>query len=143
MALGIELALGGDIVIAADNCRFSQLEPKRGIHATGGATIRFVEATLTEQDMADLDAYYASQESTVESVTEDQMEDVLAGQAIYRGGYEKYGVPACIACHGPTGAGNAPAGYPALAGQRRIHGTHQGDGSTAQSTLSRGPAHRG
>lgn len=41
--LGIELALGGDIVIAADNCRFSQLEPKRGIMATGGATIRFVD----------------------------------------------------------------------------------------------------
>jgi enoyl-CoA hydratase len=41
--LGIELALGGDIVIAAENCRFSQLEPKRGIMATGGATIRFVE----------------------------------------------------------------------------------------------------
>lgn len=40
---GIELALGGDIVIAADNCRFAQLEPKRGIHAIGGATIRFVE----------------------------------------------------------------------------------------------------
>ncbi|MDX1734095.1 MAG: crotonase/enoyl-CoA hydratase family protein, partial [Halioglobus sp.] len=41
--LGIELALAGDIVIAADNCRFSQLEPKRAIHATGGATIRFVD----------------------------------------------------------------------------------------------------
>lgn len=41
--LGIELAMAGDIVIAADNCRFSQLEPKRGIMATGGATIRFVE----------------------------------------------------------------------------------------------------
>ncbi len=40
---GIELALAGDIVIAADNCRFSQLEPRRGIHATGGATIRFVQ----------------------------------------------------------------------------------------------------
>ena len=40
---GIELALAGDIIIAADNCRFSQLEPARGIHATGGATIRFVE----------------------------------------------------------------------------------------------------
>ena len=40
---GIELALGGDIVVAADDCRFSQLAPKRGIHATGGATIRFVE----------------------------------------------------------------------------------------------------
>lgn len=41
--LGIELTIGGDIVIAADNCRFSQLEPKRAIHATGGATIRFVQ----------------------------------------------------------------------------------------------------
>jgi len=40
---GIELALAGDIVIAADDARFSQLEPKRAIHATGGATIRFVE----------------------------------------------------------------------------------------------------
>jgi len=41
--LGIEVALAGDIVIAADDCRFSQLEPARGIHATGGATFRFVE----------------------------------------------------------------------------------------------------
>ncbi|MGI9596477.1 MAG: enoyl-CoA hydratase-related protein, partial [Acidimicrobiales bacterium] len=40
---GIELMLAGDIVVAADDCRFSQLEPKRGIHATGGATIRFVQ----------------------------------------------------------------------------------------------------
>ena len=40
---GIEVALAGDIIIAADDCRFSQLEPARGIHATGGATLRFVE----------------------------------------------------------------------------------------------------
>jgi enoyl-CoA hydratase/carnithine racemase len=40
---GIELALAGDIVIAADDCRFSQLEPARGIHATGGATFRITE----------------------------------------------------------------------------------------------------
>ena len=40
---GIELALAGDIVVAADDCRFSQLEPARGIHATGGATFRFPE----------------------------------------------------------------------------------------------------
>jgi enoyl-CoA hydratase/carnithine racemase len=40
---GIEMMLAGDIAVAADDCRFSQLEPKRGIHATGGATIRFVE----------------------------------------------------------------------------------------------------
>jgi len=40
---GIELMLASDIVVAADDCRFSQLEPKRAIMATGGATIRFVE----------------------------------------------------------------------------------------------------
>jgi enoyl-CoA hydratase/carnithine racemase len=40
---GIEFMLGCDIAVAADDCRFSQLEPKRGIMATGGATFRFVE----------------------------------------------------------------------------------------------------
>lgn len=41
--LGIELMLAADVVIAADDCRFAQLEVKRGIMATGGATIRMVE----------------------------------------------------------------------------------------------------
>lgn len=40
---GIEMMLATDIVIAADDCRFSQLEPKRGLMAMGGATVRFVE----------------------------------------------------------------------------------------------------
>ena len=40
---GIEFMLACDITVAADDCRFSQLEPKRGIMATGGATFRFVE----------------------------------------------------------------------------------------------------
>ena len=39
--LGIELALAADIVIAADNCRFAQLEVSRGILPFGGATLRF------------------------------------------------------------------------------------------------------
>ena len=41
--LGIELMLAADIVVAADNCRFSQLEVKRGIMPTGGATLRMAE----------------------------------------------------------------------------------------------------
>jgi enoyl-CoA hydratase/carnithine racemase len=41
--LGIELMLACDIVVAANDCRFSQLEPKRGIMAVGGATMRFVQ----------------------------------------------------------------------------------------------------
>jgi enoyl-CoA hydratase/carnithine racemase len=45
--LGIELMLAADIVVAADNCRFSQLEVKRGIMATGGATLRMAERAGT------------------------------------------------------------------------------------------------
>jgi enoyl-CoA hydratase len=41
--LGIELMLAADMVVAADDCRFSQLEVKRGIMATGGATLRMAE----------------------------------------------------------------------------------------------------
>jgi enoyl-CoA hydratase len=41
--LGIELMLAADIVVAAVDCRFSQLEVKRGIMATGGATLRMAE----------------------------------------------------------------------------------------------------
>jgi len=41
--LGIELMLAADVVIASDDCRFSQLEVKRGIMATGGATLRMAE----------------------------------------------------------------------------------------------------
>ncbi len=41
--LGIELMLAADIVVAAEDCRFSQLEVKRGIMATGGATLRMAE----------------------------------------------------------------------------------------------------
>ncbi len=40
---GIELMLATDIVVASSDCRFSQLEVKRGLMAMGGATFRFVE----------------------------------------------------------------------------------------------------
>ena len=41
--VGIELMLAADIVVATSDCRFSQLEVKRGIMATGGATLRMAE----------------------------------------------------------------------------------------------------
>lgn len=41
--IGIELLLAGDLAVAASDCRFSQLEPRRGLVALGGATFRFVE----------------------------------------------------------------------------------------------------
>jgi enoyl-CoA hydratase len=44
LTLGIELMLAADVVVAASNARFSQIEVKRGIFPFGGATIRFVQA---------------------------------------------------------------------------------------------------
>jgi enoyl-CoA hydratase/carnithine racemase len=41
--LGVELMLASDIVVAADDCRFSQLEVLRGIMPTGGGTLRIAE----------------------------------------------------------------------------------------------------
>ena len=41
---GIELMLNADLVIAQDNCQFSQMEVQRGILPFGGATVRFVQA---------------------------------------------------------------------------------------------------
>lgn len=41
--VGIELMLAADVVVAAHNSRFGQIEVKRGIMATGGATLRMAE----------------------------------------------------------------------------------------------------
>jgi len=41
--LGIELMLAADVVVAAHDCTFTQLEVLRGVMATGGGTIRIAE----------------------------------------------------------------------------------------------------
>ncbi|HVT31527.1 MAG TPA: c-type cytochrome [Rhodanobacteraceae bacterium] len=71
-------------------------------------------ATLGEQDMHDIGAYFASK-SSLPGVADEKL--LERGQALYRGGDGALGVPACMACHGPDGRGMAGAGYPQLAGQ--------------------------
>lgn len=71
-------------------------------------------ANLNDKDMENLAAYYASQKVTLGGVEPAKKE---LGERVYRGGVENKGVPACMACHGPNGAGNLPAKYPALSGQ--------------------------
>ncbi|NQY25873.1 MAG: cytochrome c4 [Piscirickettsiaceae bacterium] len=71
-------------------------------------------AGLSDQDIADLSAYFSSQKVTPGAVSEELVE---AGQSLYRGGNKESGVPACMACHGPTGAGVPAAKWPALSGQ--------------------------
>lgn len=41
--VGIEIALAGDIVVAASDARLCQLEPKRGLAPLGGATVRYAQ----------------------------------------------------------------------------------------------------
>ncbi len=75
---------------------------------------------LSEQDMKDLDAYYSSQEITVESVSEEQVEALADAKAIYTGGVAEFSVPACMGCHGPSGSG-VPPNFPKLGGQHAAY----------------------
>jgi len=69
---------------------------------------------LSAQDMADLGAWFATQNPAPSEADEAY---VARAQQIYRGGDAKLGVPACIACHGPDGRGMAGSAYPQLSGQ--------------------------
>lgn len=73
---------------------------------------------LDDKARADLAAYFSSQKRSDGVAAEDQVE---LGGKIYRGGNKASGVAACMACHGPTGAGNPAANFPNLAGQQAIY----------------------
>ncbi|KAF0861914.1 cytochrome c [Pseudomonas sp. LD120] len=69
---------------------------------------------LSDQDLADLAAYFASQKGSV-GAADPKL--VARGEELFRGGKLDQGMPACIGCHAPNGAGNAAAGFPHLGGQ--------------------------
>ena len=81
--------------------------------------------SLSPQDMRDIGAYFASQkvlpgvadDTVIKSGPNQGRKFYEVGQQIYRGGDAARGIPACMACHGPTGAGNPGPAYPNLAGQ--------------------------
>lgn len=83
-------------------------------------------ATLTDQDMHDLGAYYqglavqpglADDAPITQAGPYEGQPAYVAGQQIYMGGIADRGIPACMACHGPAGAGVYGTGYPAVGGQ--------------------------
>ena len=71
-------------------------------------------AALSDDDIADLAAYYTTQATSGGAVDADL---VARGEQLFRFGDSAKGVSACTACHGPTGAGVASAGFPSLKGQ--------------------------
>lgn len=92
----------------------------------------------SDEDLADIAAFYASQAGSGGQADENLVE---LGARVYRGGVADRGVAACTACHGARGDGNAPAGFPALAGQ---HADYVADQlrkfrSGAENTLEQDP----
>ena len=93
---------------------------------------------MSGQDLADIAAFYASQEGTVNGANPELVE---AGESIYKAGIADLGVAACSACHSPSGSGVAQAGFPALGGQHADYistqmkafrsGTRNNDGESA------------
>jgi len=76
-------------------------------------------ANLKQQDMEDIAAYYAKQKVSLGAATDKKKREF--GERLYRGGNQAKGVAACMGCHGPNGAGNPPANYPALSGQNAAY----------------------
>jgi cytochrome c553 len=69
---------------------------------------------LSEEDMADLAAYYASLPISSNSTPENVVDE---GKVLYTAGNAERGVTACIACHGPRGNGTELSGFPKISGQ--------------------------
>jgi cytochrome c553 len=92
-------------------------------------TMKPMASVLDEQGREDVAAYFASQKP---HIGEADPELVELGQQIYRAGNPISKVAACMGCHGPSGAGNPAALYPALRGQHakyvenQLHGFAEG-----------------
>ncbi len=77
---------------------------------------------LSDEDIDNLAAYYATQKA-VARTADPKLAPV--GEDLYRGGSQDSNLTACVGCHGPAGRGNAPAGYPSVAGQHATYTAKQ------------------
>ncbi len=102
-------------------------------------------ANLSDQDIEDLAAYYASMDTIAVVASE---ENLTHGMNIYRGGITSAGVAACAACHGAAGGGNGPAAWPMVSGQNADYIADQlryfrsGERANDPSSMMRGVAER-
>lgn len=86
------------------------------------AVMSSMVVTLTDDDVANLGAYFGAQKAKGGAAKENGPGSL--GEKIYRGGLPGAGVPACAACHGPVGAG-IPVQFPRLAGQHAEYTVNQ------------------
>lgn len=88
------------------------VEFKEGVRKN--AVMTGMAAPLSPDDIRNISAFYASKKA--KDGFAKNKDTVALGEKIYRGGIAKKAVPACAACHGPTGSG-IPAQYPRLGSQ--------------------------
>ena len=69
---------------------------------------------LSDQDMKDLSAYFASLSMSEGIVSEDILPD---GKRLFMSGDATRGIPSCAACHGPQGNGTSLANFPKISFQ--------------------------
>lgn len=79
-------------------------------------------SALSEDDMRNLAAFFASQSPVPGVASKDA---VAVAEKLYRGGDAARGIPACSACHGPQGFGNAAAEFPRISGQNSGYVSNQ------------------
>ena len=95
--------------------QLANFKPQAGKKAErDNAVMAGMVASLSDQDMKNVAAYFASQKLKPAAAKDKEL--AVVGQKIYRGGNLATGVAACAGCHGPAGAG-MPAQYPRISGQ--------------------------
>jgi cytochrome c553 len=99
-----------------------QLHDFKAMQHRNAPTMAPMVANLNEQDIEDLAAFYARQ-PLPENTTPQQF--LKRGEQLYRGGDFSKHISACIACHGPSGRGNAQANFPVLSGQQPAYTLQQ------------------
>ena len=96
---------------------------KEGKRTTGASGVmKPIVMNLSEQDMHNVAAYYNKQQP--KSGETSPKEEPELGAKIYRGGIADKKVPACMSCHGPSGAG-IPGGGTDIAAYPRLGGQHK------------------
>ena len=125
-------------VIAGQNASYTRDQVKR-IKAgqRPNPTMQPLVKDLTDQDIADIAAYFANQTPTGNEADPSYWK---AGEKLYRSGDMARGIPACAACHGPYGRGNPAAGYPALQAQHAVYTVKQLDGYAADTRYAKDAA---
>jgi cytochrome c553 len=122
-----------------------QLMDFKAAKTRSNAIMSGMVASLSQQDMEDLAAYFA-QQTRRGGYTPEQY--VARGQKVFRAGDASTKVPACMSCHGPGGNGNPLAVYPSLWGQhaqyteKQLHDFSSGSRSNDPNGMMRDIATR-